>query len=361
MKTVIFFSVYFPPQITPRAFRVNELYKEFMRRGYRVVVCLPDGIYCENEIEKRVVDMDFENSMPPSSLGNSYLKKILRKFIPGSLGDIKAAFKMAKYAKKAKGRYDVVISVGLPFSVHLLVALLKSLNVISSDHLIADYGDPFTAQERKNKKCFYAAYIEKLVLRFFDYVVIPTQSAREAYKNLCDAGKIKIIPQALDLSAFSRREYKAHKPIRFAYAGLFYTDIRNPALLFEFLSNFDSDFVFCIFTDINHPDTSRIINKYKPILCNRLEVRAMLPRLECVEELSTFNFLINVENSTNLQSPSKLIDYTIAQRPVFSFSQNNFDADKFKLYCADEIDFVPLVDLKEFDIRNSIDELLRKC
>ena len=41
--------------------------------------------------------------------------------------------------------------------------------------------------------------------------------------------------------------------------------------------------------------------------------------------MSKMDFLINLENLNKEQSPSKLIDYAISKRPIFSFNQNNFN------------------------------------
>ena len=52
------------------------------------------------------------------------------------------------------------------------------------------------------------------------------------------------------------------------------------------------------------------------------------------------------------QIPSKLIDYKLSGRPIFSLSQNNFDSQKFVRFCAHEFTGEEKIDISGFDIRN---------
>jgi hypothetical protein len=78
----------------------------------------------------------------------------------------------------------------------------------------------------------------------------------------------------------------------------------------------------------------------------------MLPRIECIERLSSMDFLVNFENDTSNQVPSKLIDYTLAERPILSVNHSFDNHQVFAEYMERDFDnFTPL-DISPFDITN---------
>ena len=56
-----------------------------------------------------------------------------------------------------------------------------------------------------------------------------------------------------------------------------------------------------------------------------IEVRDYVPRLQLLKELSEMDFLLNLENGTSVQTPSKLIDYALTRRPILSVDSQNLD------------------------------------
>jgi hypothetical protein len=52
-----------------------------------------------------------------------------------------------------------------------------------------------------------------------------------------------------------------------------------------------------------------------------LDVREYIPREELLDVLATMDFLVNFDNNTASASPSKLIDYAIAGRPVLNITK----------------------------------------
>lgn len=56
-----------------------------------------------------------------------------------------------------------------------------------------------------------------------------------------------------------------------------------------------------------------------------MEVKDYIPRDRLLQEMKKADFLVNIENISNVQTPSKLIDYAIAGRPILSISQNEID------------------------------------
>ncbi len=64
-----------------------------------------------------------------------------------------------------------------------------------------------------------------------------------------------------------------------------------------------------------HPSLINLSSHYPFV-----EVRKPIARSEILKQLSRFDFLINILNDGSVQSPSKLIDYTLSQRPILNIS-----------------------------------------
>ena len=64
------------------------------------------------------------------------------------------------------------------------------------------------------------------------------------------------------------------------------------------------------------------------------------------------DFLVNFDNTTSNATPSKLIDYAIARRPILSFNDRTFDAGAFRAALrGDYAGQVRGIDLADYDIR----------
>ncbi len=378
-RSIVLASYYFYPENVPRAFRATEIAKGLAKAGYKVKVYIPDYSFDYNSFEKqhniKIV------KVPTGILLNKHAKKNLnqareeksRKFffltsikniiykiykmfyLGGS--DFEYCFTLAKMLKK-ENENDKLISIGLPFSVHLGVYFAQLLNKNIANVFIADYGDPFsTNPDSKSILYYHHKLIEKLVLKKFDYVTIPIKKARTEFSGFKENAYIKIIPQGLDFSQIKLAKYQKNKIIDFAYAGLFYKKIRNPDSFFMFLVQQCShiNFKFTIFTNTKDNNTMYFIHKYRRQLGAKIEVVNLLPREECIFRLSSFDFLINIENLNSVQQPSKLIDYTLAKRPVFSFSQLEIDYLKLtKMLNGDLHGNFRGIDLEKYNIDYTI-------
>lgn len=378
-KSIVIACYYFYPENVPRAFRATELAKGLAQAGYQVKVYIPDYSFDYSNFEKQYnikivkvstgillnknakMKLNHSNEMKPRK--HSFLKiiknkiyKIYKIFYLGG-NNFEYCFTLAKMLKKENAN-DRLISIGLPFSVHLGVYFARILNKNIANVFIADYGDPFSANpDSKSILYYHHKFIEKLVLKKFDYVVIPIEEARVEFSVFKEDSYIKIIPQGLDFSQIKLAKYQKNKPIHFAYAGLFYKKIRNPDNFFKFLVGKCSniDFKFTIFTDIKDSNTMYFIRKYKRQLGEKLEVISLLPREECIFNLSSFDFLINIDNINSVQQPSKLIDYTLTKRPIFSFSQSKIDYSRFTKMLNGELNGnCKGIDLKKYHVHNTI-------
>lgn len=368
MKVVIV-TAYYAPMNVPRAFRATELSREFARRGHHVtVINATTLVNCCGEylVEKDVDRISLINlgilklrngqqndfKFVKYSRWDDWVKKKLFYFTTNSW--LYLYWKLKKYLIFSE-KYDLLISVGLPFAIHWGVAdKIKRLNI--ADCYIADYGDPFSKYNHAITVAKYFQWIEKRCIDKFDFISVPTDKAVDSYLWLKPIEQIKVIPQGFDFKEVRCGEYLKNQVPTFAFAGLFYSDIRNPHILFDYLCGCKADFRFIIYTNTSVADSFLCIEPYIKRLGNKLELRNIIPRIDLIYELSKMDFIINMNNATSNQVPSKLIDYSLSKRSVFSFSQNGFDIERFTRFLSSQYDNNDAIDISVFNIIRIVDQ-----
>ena len=71
-----------------------------------------------------------------------------------------------------------------------------------------------------------------------------------------------------------------------------------------------------------------VFGAFKDLLGDKLEIRKYIPRHDLVKVMSSMDFLINISNNSSVQTPSKLIDYSISKRPILNISTSFTDEEK---------------------------------
>lgn len=364
---ILIVSYSFIPERSPRAHRTFELVREFSKRGFKVTLILPDYgndnsysfegvdvIHVQSGVlfnRKAKIRGDYRQV---SSFVNREKQSFLKKIAKAVFHQIFLGGKSFEYlipvffaVKQLKGVFDLGISIGLPMSSHFgltLGTLFGGPKVITK---VADYGDPFSYCSGS----VLHIWVEKMLLRRFDYVTIPVVAAKEAFSGVVDTYKLKVIPQGFDLSSITTAPYVRNNPVTFAYAGVFYENIRNPISFFDFLSSLDFDFTFIVYTRFDHSFTMSFIKTYQNELKGKLVVLPAIDREELIFELSKMDFLLNFKNTNSFQSPSKLIDYKLSGRPVHNISCVDFQSDNFMRFMALESQLSDVkLDLDNYDI-----------
>jgi hypothetical protein len=326
IKKILIVSAAFYPQNSPRAFRTTELALELARQGHRVVVYIPKIGYDYQDYSK-------ENNIDIRSLGEISFKEIklkgkgvallIRRLFRRSMGmlfeypQIELMFKVFHSLKNEKG-YDLLISIAVPYPIHWGVALIKPQKKGIAKTWVADCGDPYMGHTTDTfKKVFYFKYIEKWFCRMADYITIPFEGARSGYYPEFQ-DKIRIIPQGFRLDDMKLPKYKKNGDCpTFAYAGGFIPGKRDPRAMLDFLVKCQKDFRFIVYTS-----SVGVLQPYKDKLKGKLIIREYIDRSELLKVLSQLDFLVNFDNNTKSQLPSKLIDYAIIGRPVFNVTQD---------------------------------------
>lgn len=325
-KKILLVSNGFYPEISPRSYRATELAKEFIRKGHYVKVITKFRNYNYTEfLQKHPVELNmwgksrFPQIPDAKSNGFSWLTGSISRVLsllfeyPG----IEDMFKVRQMLK-SENNFDIMISFAVPYPVHWGVAWARTSRHKMAEIWIADCGDPYMGDIVDTfRKPFYFKYLEKAFCRKADFISIPIEGAREGYYREFH-NKIRIIPQGFDFELNHRTDPVSRNKIpTFAYAGGFIPGVRDPDQLMRFLMAVEKPYKFHVYT--NSPES---LNKYKTTLGDRLLVSAYIPREELLKVLGQMDFLINFDNNSTLNSPSKLIDYSISGRPVLNIRRD---------------------------------------
>jgi hypothetical protein len=354
-KKILVVSGFFYPEITPRAFRTTELVKELSRRGNDVYLYIPfkGNNYDEFSKEYNVKIYDIGNNplseiiIPNRGIIN-IINRILRRIllILFEYPDIGLSYKVYKSLKKLNG-FDLLISIAYPYPIHWGVALVKSFNNNISKKWIADCGDPYYFDPTEiYKKLFYFKYIEKWFFRKVDFISLPKiQMKKNYFEEFHD--KIVEIPQGFSFDSIRLSKYEKNSVIKFAFAGTFYPKSRDPRKLIEFLLSLNSDFKFYIFTNSFELVNDDIIRKDKRII-----FKEFIPRDQLIFELSKMDFLVNFNYDPINQSPSKLIDYSLTQRPILNVQQEIDEKIILEFLEYNFSNSFVIDDINKYDIKN---------
>jgi hypothetical protein len=337
-KKILIISRSFYPTNTPRSFRTTELVKEFARQGHEITLLTVKDKIKHPEIEKefgvKIKDLgspkfkaiDISVGGNATILFKRFWRRILKLLF--EYPDIELVWNVKRALKKESG-YDLLISVAVPHPTHWGVAMSWKKNNSIANTWVADCGDPYMGATLDTfKKLFYFKYLEKAFCRRADYITVPIEQAKDGYyPEFRD--KIEVIPQGFK---FDDVEVDPDQPIEndvptFAYAGGFIPGGRDPGKFLDYLVNRQREFKFIIYTR-----NSALVDPYLDRANGRIEIRDYIPRPELLKELSKMDFLVNFENNTSLQLPSKLIDYYLTGRPVLSVVGNRIDREAIDLF-----------------------------
>jgi len=357
----------FYPLQNPRSFRATELAKELVRRGMDVSVMCPnhkglDEFLYDWSINH--IDTDILPWKLPTLKGNNKFINLINRISSRLLTKLLEYPKMEFFfsvRKKIKPlppiQYDILISIAVPYPIHWGVASIWKKGSITNfaKVWIADCGDPYYIQENdKYKTPFYFKWVEKWFMNKADYITIPTHSAKDGYFQEFHS-KLEVIPQGFKFEDVQTQALLQDDVIRFAYAGGFTVWRRDPAGILEFLTNLDKDFKFefHIYTLDTH-----FVEIYSR-KDSRIFIHDFKPRLELLFELSQFDFMLNLENFGNAQTPSKLIDYYIIQKPILSLKSFDLDLEKLnKFLNRDYTQKLSVENVDNYRIENVVDKMI---
>ncbi|MDR2149064.1 MAG: hypothetical protein LBE91_21700 [Tannerella sp.] len=310
----------FPAQF-PRALRCTELAIEFAKQGHNVTVYAKLGTfdYSDFEVKYNVKIKNIERFLPDRENSDgiktlTFFQRILNRLLRFLINypDIEMMFRIPGIIKKEKD-VECLITIAVPHSNHWGAALAKWRNKTNfPKKWIADCGDPCMGNPNYTPP-FYFKYLEKWFCKEVNYITVPIEEAKKAYYSEF-SHKIKVIPQGFNFDSLNKYSgIISNEIVTFAYAGALYPRVRNPRPFLEYLVTVRKPFKFILYTS-----NKSLIEPYIEQLGNNIECRDYIERAVLIYELSKMDFLVNFENISAIQSPSKLIDYAYTERPILS-------------------------------------------
>ena len=333
-KKILIVTNGFYPEISPRSFRATELAKEFVRQGHEVTVCthLRTGLEAfALQHYFGVIDLG-KLSWPQPIVKGSGMEFLFRRII-SRFSSLLFEYPMIqlipliKKALKNENEYDLLISVAVPYPIHWGIAFIRSNKNPIAKTWIADCGDPYMGQENDTfKPPFYFGWVEKWFCRKADFITVPTKNSILGYYPEFHP-KIKVIPQGFRFEDIALFEGVLNEnKIVFGYAGMFIPGRRDPSEFLDYLNNLNDNykFEFHIYTT-----TPQFVTPFTAASKGRIIIQPIIPREELLFELSKMHFVVNFENVGHTQTPSKLIDYLICNKPVLSVTFGNLQPTIF--------------------------------
>lgn len=328
--------------------------------GHDVTIYTILGKYDYSRMEAELPNLHIK-TLGKTYFGNpdsdGYLKKnILQRALTRLLYNVidyprcEYFFKTVKVLK-AEENFDYLITIAHPYGIHWGTAYYKQkhLKNLKFKYWASDCGDPFMGNPHAKRWKLFQQPIEKFWGKMTDRIVIPVENGREAYYEEV-RNKISIIPQSVDFSSFELVDYKKNSVPTFLYSGAVYPNMRDPRQFLEYLTTIDYDFKFVVYVPSN-----TVFGDFIEILGDKLEIRNYIPRIELVKVMSSMDFLININNNSGVQTPSKLIDYSITKRPILNIS-TEFSAQEranFEAFLQEDYSTqFKVKDVKQYDSKN---------
>lgn len=358
MKILIISRNTFPLQ-SPRAFRTAELSEQLAKMGHEVILYTVLGKYDYTQYQKET-NVQIKDIKPILATANNdgvTRYTIIDKILYHSLHwlieypNIEFLFKLNSIIRKERD-VDLLITIAVPHPIHWGATVAKR---ISRNYFpkcwVSDCGDPFYLNPF-DRHPFYMKYLEKWWARSTDYITVPTESSKQGYFPEFH-NKIRVIPQAFNFNKTPIAKYEKNPIPTFVFAGTFYPGKRDPYSFIEYLLKLDRDFKFIIYSK------NGIRKDVLDLSNGKIECITTAGRKEVIWACSKADFLINITNLSTVQTPSKLIDYGIAKRPVLNISNNFEEEESFNEFLKGDYSHqAVLPDLARYDIEHVAKQFL---
>lgn len=313
----------------PRAFRTQELSEELARQGHDVTLYTVHGDFDYTEYERitGVKMCDINPRLPIGGNDGKNRYNLFTRFIYHYFHrlliypDVEFHFLVDSIIRK-ESNVDLLITIALPHTIHTGAARSKKKHPEMFPKVwIADCGDPFFLNPFMKVPNYFEKY-ERQWCESVDYIAVPTEGSKDGYFPEYRE-KIRVIPQGFDFSKTPIGTYVKNEVPTFVFAGTVHKGVRDPHSFMDFLLTFNQPYKFKMFMQ------TPLEKRYEEESLGQIEYIVGKGRKEVVYECSKADFLINITNPTLVQTPSKLIDYGISQRPVLDISNKFCDDSQF--------------------------------
>ena len=357
MRIVILSGTMFP-HISARSFRTTELAKSFAKMGHEVYLYTILGSYDYSKIECDLPNLHIR-TMGKSHFGNcdsdgvlkkNIFQKVLTRLFYNVIDYPRCEYLFKAYnVLKKESDFDLLISIAHPYGVHWGAAFYRKWHPHKFKKWISDCGDPFMGDPDVKRWRLFQEPLERFWCKQTDLITIPVENGKKGYyKEFRD--KIIVIPQGIDFDSVEIDNYSSNEVPTFLYSGAVYPGMRDPREFLEYLSQKNFDFKFYVYAP-----SDNIFEDFKERLGGRLILSRYIPRMELIKIMSRVDFLVNINNESSVQTPSKLIDYSLSKRPILNISTHFTEVERESLDAFLKGDYssqyiVPNVE--QYDVKN---------
>jgi len=369
----------FTPHVSPRTTRWSILCEELVERGYKVNVITGTRQNKEIKNNYRVIYfgsnklgsvVDSVRKASNNTDGNNPAKKLIFYFLKRVYRLFYRTFAWPDYSmlwffsvrrnRKNIPDYDLLISVSLPFTSHLVA---YSINKSKKRKWIMDIGDPFYLKKDapENNKYLFSYLNRHFENKFYnsaDNVLFTHYESMKYHTNVFNVldGRSSVLPPVYRINQGGRTiefDY-AKRPIKIAYFGVLTAGVRTPDNCIGFINNLrikDLEIHWYMNED-SRQMVKKIDNKY----INHI-FHEMVPRAEALNLMSSeYHALLNIGNGNPFQLPSKVIEYISTGKPVIHFSEINDDPAELLLNERSNV----IIISKKSDLENIKRDLYQK-
>ena len=253
-KKILIVSHQFLPFVSPRTTRWSLLIDELINKGNEVTVLTGTA---PEELKKKYEVLYFGNKQFSSNMNkvrknsqnssNNYLKKIIYSILKTIYRFLFKTFSWPDYAmfwaftifknrKRIENKFDIIISVSLPFTSHLCAYILQKR--ISADWYM-DIGDPFSLKinSPENNKIIYSylnKYYEKKFYQNAKKIIFTHSEVAELHQDKFDIDRRKIVI-GYPIAVLNEKRIKnsltfnyEDTPLKIGYFGAFTKSVREP-------------------------------------------------------------------------------------------------------------------------------------
>jgi len=343
-KKILIISHQFLPFVSPRTTRWSLLIDELTKRGNEITVLT--GTVPE-ELKKNYEVLYFGNRQFSSNINkvrkdsqdssNSFLKKIIYSILKTIYRFLFKTFSWPDYAmfwaftifknrKRIENKFDIIISVSLPFTSHLCAYILQKR--ISADWYM-DIGDPFSLKinSPENNKIIYSylnKYYEKKFYQNAEKIIFTHSEVAELHQDKFNIDRRKIVI-GYPIALLNEKRIKnsltfnyEDTPLKIGYFGAFTKSVREP-------NNYIISIANSLDVQIKHEwyineESKKYFTSIKNISSHQF--LDILPREVALEVMvSKMHVLLSIGNFNKYQMPSKVIEYISLGKPVLHFAE----------------------------------------
>lgn len=354
-KNLLILAPYFFPYENPRSRRVLKVVETLDEAGFYIhIVCskvaqkppqlservsiYPVGF---NAPKERFFQPEPANNPQDRSASNSpwmaRLKQINHLILKSiywpddSFTWVKDSYEKAEEIVQKYNIY-AVLSFSLPFASILTGLKLKRNH--PSLQWITDIGDPlnFQVDNPMNNTWFYNnknKQVEKQALITADLNIVTNLGLQEKYISELQIPENKLAVVG-PFNQIGQRVIKSKntESIHLLFMGSFYPKIRRAQVLLQHLENLvlgspNTQFQITLAGNLNHSDTK--LFKNNPLIGKITELKPYQDIANSQKLIQEADFLINLNNTTSFQLPSKCADYLASGLPIINITQHTDD------------------------------------